>query len=114
MRDLKERAKKKSAKRAQEYTARQQKLEQGKDEQRVRPHRPSNMLQMLKHKIWSGSQGNLKNSHKDNLNNNSTKFSALVGGTVTGSRGAVKKRAEASKLRQQMENGGILAFWIRK
>ncbi|XP_065082289.1 pre-mRNA splicing regulator USH1G [Ochlerotatus camptorhynchus] len=107
VRDLKERAKKKSAKRAQEYAARQQKLEQGKDEQRVRPHRPSNMLQMLKHKIWSGSQGNLKNSHKDNLNNNSTKFSALVGGTVTGSRGAVKKRAEASKLRQQMENGGF-------
>lgn len=107
VRDLKERAKKKSAKRAQEYTARQQKADQAKDEQRIRPHRPSNMLQMLKHKIWSGSQGNLKSSNKDNLNNNSTKFSALVAGTVTGSRGAVKKRAEASKLRQQMENGGL-------
>lgn len=107
VRDLKERAKKKSAKRAQEYTAKQQKADNGKDEQRIRPHRPSNMLQMLKHKIWSGSQGNLKSSNKDNLNNNSTKFSALVAGTVTGSRGAVKKRAEASKLKQQMENGGF-------
>lgn len=107
VRDLKERAKKKSAKRAQEYIARQQKADQGKDDQRIRPHRPSNMLQMLKHKIWSGSHGNLKSSSKDNLNNNSTKFSALVSGTVAGSRGAVKKRAEASKLRQQMENGGF-------
>lgn len=108
VRDLKEQAKKKSEKRAREFTKKQAKTEQvNEDDTRVRPHRPSNMLQMLKHKIWSGSQGNLKNSQKDNVNHNSTKFSALVGGTMTGSRGAVKKRAEATKMRQQMENGGF-------
>ncbi|XP_055623211.1 pre-mRNA splicing regulator USH1G [Toxorhynchites rutilus septentrionalis] len=108
VRELKEHAKKKSEKRAREFNRRQQKLEQGYDEDtRVRPHRPSNMLQMIKHKIWSGSQGNLKASQKDNVNGNSTKFSALVGGTVSGSRGAVKKRAEASKLKHQMENGAF-------
>lgn len=108
VRELKEQAKKKSEKRAREFAKKQQKVEPGYDDDtRIRPHRPSNMLQMLKHKIWSGSQGNLKGSHRNNLNNNSTKFSALVGGTVTGSRGVVKKRAEASKMRQQMENGGF-------
>ncbi|XP_055537422.1 pre-mRNA splicing regulator USH1G [Wyeomyia smithii] len=108
-RDFKEKARKKSEKRAREFASRQQKLNQGQhDDTRIRPHRPSNMLQMLKHKLWSGSQGNLKNSHKENANHqNGTKFSALVGGTVSGARGAVKKRAEATKLKQQIENGGF-------
>ncbi|XP_055608989.1 pre-mRNA splicing regulator USH1G [Uranotaenia lowii] len=107
VKDLKDQAKKKSEKRAREFSKKQQKNDlANEDDIRVRPHRPSNVLQILKHKIWSGSQGNLKAAHqKDNMN--STKFSALVGGTITGPRGAVKKRAEATKLRQQMENGGF-------
>lgn len=108
VRDMKDQAKKKSEKKAREFAKKQQKSDQiNDDDTRIRPHRPSNVLQKLKHKIWSGSQGNLKSSHKDNVQHNSTKFSALVGGTMTGSRGAVKKRAEASKIRQQMENGGF-------
>lgn len=83
----------------------------------VRPHRPSNMLQALKHKLWSGSQGNLLQSQRlaDPVPPASTKFSTLVGGgggggggTVTRGGGAVKKRADAAKVRQQLENGGIV------
>ncbi|XP_058832680.1 pre-mRNA splicing regulator USH1G [Topomyia yanbarensis] len=107
VRNLKEQAKKKSEKQAREFAIRQQKIDQAiEDGSRVRPHRPSNVLQLLKHKIWSGSQGNLKNTQKE-ANQNSTKFSALVGGTVTGAKGAVKKRAEATKLKQQLGNGGF-------
>uniref|UniRef100_A0AAG5DI85 SAM domain-containing protein n=1 Tax=Anopheles atroparvus TaxID=41427 RepID=A0AAG5DI85_ANOAO len=109
--EFKEHAKKKSEKRAREFASRQQKIEREQDTSvRIRPHRPSNMLQALKHKLWSGSQGNL--SQGPQLNNlqtqpqaATTKFSALVGGTVTRAGGAVKKRADAMKIRQQMENG---------
>ncbi|XP_053662842.1 pre-mRNA splicing regulator USH1G [Anopheles marshallii] len=109
--EFREQAKKKSEKRAREFTTRQQKLERDQDTSlRVRPHRPSNMLQALKHKLWSGSQGNLAQGQPRIVHDASqaapstTKFSALVGGTQRGS-GAVKKRADAMKIRQQMENG---------
>ncbi|ETN61207.1 sans [Anopheles darlingi] len=111
--EFKEQAKKKSEKRAREFVSRQQKIEREQDAtvRTVRPHRPSNMLQALKHKLWSGSQGNLLQSQRltDPLPPASTKFSTLVGGgaggTVTRGGGAVKKRADAAKVRQQMENG---------
>lgn len=78
------------------------------------------MLQALKHKLWSGSQGNLAQGQPRIVNDSpglqqpsqppppvsTTKFSALVGGTVLRGGGAVKKRADAMKIRQQMENGG--------
>ncbi|XP_050091461.1 Usher syndrome type-1G protein homolog [Anopheles aquasalis] len=111
--EFKEQAKKKSEKRAREFVNRQR-------EQTVRPHRPSNMLQALKHKLWSGSQGNLQrvtDPQSQRLTDQrppaSTKFSTLVGGggggggggTVTRGGGAVKKRAASAKVRQQMENG---------
>ncbi|XP_052899160.1 pre-mRNA splicing regulator USH1G [Anopheles moucheti] len=109
--EFREQAKKKSEKRAREFATRQQKLERDQDTSlRIRPHRPSNMLQALKHKLWSGSQGNLAQGQSRIVNEASqaalgtTKFSALVGGTVRGG-GAVKKRADAMKIRQQMENG---------
>lgn len=114
--EYREQAKRKSEKRAREFATRQQKLERDQDTSlRIRPHRPSNMLQALKHKLWSGSQGNLAQGQTRLINETSqaaaaapatTKFSALVGGTVQRGGGAVKKRADAMKVRQQMENGG--------
>ncbi|XP_049292449.1 Usher syndrome type-1G protein homolog isoform X2 [Anopheles funestus] len=116
--EYREQAKRKSEKRAREFATRQQKLERDQDTSlRIRPHRPSNMLQALKHKLWSGSQGNLAQGQTRLINETSqaaaaaaaapatTKFSALVGGTVQRGGGAVKKRADAMKVRQQMENG---------
>uniref|UniRef100_A0A182JUT1 NAD(+) ADP-ribosyltransferase n=1 Tax=Anopheles christyi TaxID=43041 RepID=A0A182JUT1_9DIPT len=113
--EFREQAKKKSEKRAREFASRQQKLDREQDTSiRIRPHRPSNMLQALKHKLWSGSQGNLAQGQPRIVNESSvglpppmstTKFSALVGGTVLRGGGAVKKRADAMKIRQQMENG---------
>uniref|UniRef100_A0A182QTZ5 SAM domain-containing protein n=1 Tax=Anopheles farauti TaxID=69004 RepID=A0A182QTZ5_9DIPT len=109
--ELREQAKKKSEKRAREFASRQQKLEREQDTSlRIRPHRPSNMLLALKHKLWSGSQGNLGQGQPRIVNDThpppaTTKFSALVGGTVVRGGGAVKKRADAMKVRQQMENG---------
>ncbi|XP_050074437.1 pre-mRNA splicing regulator USH1G [Anopheles maculipalpis] len=111
--EFREQAKKKSEKRAREFATRQQKLEREQDTSiRIRPHRPSNMLQALKHKLWSGSQGNLAQGQPRIVNETqpapagTTKFSALVGGgTVLRGGGAVKKRADAMKIRQQMENG---------
>ncbi|XP_035916784.1 Usher syndrome type-1G protein homolog [Anopheles stephensi] len=118
--EFREQAKKKSEKRAREFASRQQKLERRDQDTtiRIRPHRPSNMLQALKHKLWSGSQGNLAqprivneaSSHQPTAVNpaSTTKFSALVGGGTmlrAGGGGAVKKRADAMKIRQQMENG---------
>ena len=35
---------------------------------------------------------------------NTTKFSALVGGTLSANKGAVQKKAQALKMKQQMEN----------
>ncbi|XP_041771529.1 Usher syndrome type-1G protein homolog [Anopheles merus] len=118
--EYREQAKKKSEKRAREFASRQQKLDREQDTTiRIRPHRPSNMLQALKHKLWSGSQGNLAQGQPRIVNDSpglqqpsqppppvsTTKFSALVGGTVLRGGGAVKKRADAMKIRQQMENG---------
>ncbi|XP_053673318.1 pre-mRNA splicing regulator USH1G [Anopheles nili] len=111
--EYREQAKKKSDKRAREFASRQQKLDREQDASvRVRPHRPSNMLQALKHKLWSGSQGNLSQGIQTRIGPEpqvappaTTKFSALVGGTVLRGGGAVKKRADAAKVRQQMENG---------
>uniref|UniRef100_A0A182WL37 NAD(+) ADP-ribosyltransferase n=1 Tax=Anopheles minimus TaxID=112268 RepID=A0A182WL37_9DIPT len=110
--EFREQAKKKCEKRAREFASRQQKLERDQDMSvRVRPHRPSNMLQALKHKLWSGSQGNLAQGQPRTASETqaapaTTKFSALVGGTVQrGGGGAVKKRADAMKIRQQMESG---------
>lgn len=57
------------------------------------------MLAALKHKIWSCSQGNLKQELKDQTNSNGTKFSELVSGTVSSRVGAVQKKAYASKFR---------------
>uniref|UniRef100_A0A182SVI7 ANK_REP_REGION domain-containing protein n=1 Tax=Anopheles maculatus TaxID=74869 RepID=A0A182SVI7_9DIPT len=88
--EFREQAKKKSEKRAREFANRQQRLERDQDASiRIRPHRPSNMLQALKHKLWSGSQGNLAQGQPRIVNESSpqpvapistTKFSALVGG----------------------------------
>uniref|UniRef100_A0A182PQN1 NAD(+) ADP-ribosyltransferase n=1 Tax=Anopheles epiroticus TaxID=199890 RepID=A0A182PQN1_9DIPT len=113
--EYREQAKKKSEKRAREFASRQQKIDREQDTSiRIRPHRPSNMLTALKHKLWSGSQGNLAQGQPKIVNESlsqlpppasATKFSALVGGTVLRGGGAVKKRADAMKIRQQMENG---------
>lgn len=114
--EFREQAKKKSEKRAREFATRQQRLERDQDTSiRIRPHRPSNMLQALKHKLWSGSQGNLAQPRIVNESSpqpivapvSTTKFSALVGGgtVLRGGGGAVKKRADAMKIRQQLENG---------
>lgn len=116
--ELKEHAKKKSEKRAREFLGRQQKIERELDpslSRRPMPHRPSNLLQTLKQKLWSGSQGNLSQGHRladgqalpqmTTATTTTTTFSALVGGTVARGGGAVKKRANAMKTRQQMENG---------
>jgi Usher syndrome type-1G protein len=105
---LKEVAKKNSEKRAKEYATRQQRIEQEADrEMNTMPHRPSNVLQAWKHKILSTSQSNLRPTGRDQQQlQNVTKFSALVGGTITGSRGgAVQKKANAIKLKNQLDNG---------
>lgn len=69
-----------------------------------------------KQKLWSGSQGNLKHSQREQTPQqhnvgNTTKFSALVGGTISGSRGAVQKKADALRAKQQMENGKNTLLW---
>lgn len=70
------------------------------------PHRPSTVLSEWKQRLWSSSQGNLKQTDIGTVNkeplvaNNGTKFSALVGGTISGPRGTVQRKAQASKARQ--------------
>lgn len=99
---LKELAEKNCEKRIKEYTKRQQKLEQ-----EINAKQPQNgattVLAALKHKIWSTSQGNLKQAYKEQTNSNTTKFSALVGGTISSKGGAVQKKANASKIKQQFQ-----------
>lgn len=77
------------------------------------PHRPSTVLGEWKQRLWSSSQGNLKQTDIGTINkdplvaNNGTKFSALVGGTISGPRGTVQRKAQASKARQhQMATQG--------
>jgi len=88
----------------------QQKIDMEADtEVRTMPHRPSTVLSAWKHKLWSGSQGTLKQAPNREIVTNTTKFSALVGGTLSGARGAVQKKVQASKARQmqQADNGNI-------
>lgn len=63
------------------------------------PHRPSTVLSDWKHRLWSTSQGNLKQTQREQITANGTKFSALVGGTIAG-RGAVERKANAIKAKQ--------------
>jgi Usher syndrome type-1G protein len=72
------------------------------------PHRPSNVLQSWKQKIMPNNQPNgPRPTGRDQQQlQNVTKFSALVGGTINGSRGgAVQKKVNAVKLKNQMDNG---------
>lgn len=66
---------------------------------RPMPHRPSTVLADWKHRLWSTSQGNLKQTQREQITANGTKFSALVGGTIAG-RGAVERKANAIKAKQ--------------
>lgn len=82
------------------------------------PHRSSSNMAFWKQKLWSGSQGNLKHSQREQMSQqpnvgNTTKFSALVGGTISGSRGAVQKKADALRAKQQMENGKIILLYSK-
>lgn len=63
------------------------------------PHRPSTVLSDWKQRLWSTSQGNLKQTQREQITANGTKFSALVGGTIAG-RGAVERKANAIKAKQ--------------
>lgn len=73
------------------------------------PHRPSTtVLGDWKQRLWSTSQGNLKapgNARETLTTTNGTKFSTLVGGTISGNHGTVQRRVLASKARQ-MQPGG--------
>lgn len=73
------------------------------------PHRPSTtVLGDWKQRLWSTSQGNLKaqgNGRETVTTSNGTKFSTLVGGTISGNHGTVQRRVLASKARQ-MQPGG--------
>lgn len=119
---FKEQAEKQCERRIKEYTKQQQKIEEMLEAEynphsaaAVQQQRPSTMLGEWKQRLWSSSQGNLKqaanltlpsNGHHP-LNGGGTKFSALVGGTISGARGTVQRRAQASKqARMQMHGGG--------
>lgn len=97
---FKENAEKQCEKRTKEYAKRQQKLDQSMESDvRPMPHRPSTVLSDWKHRLWSTSQGNLKQTQREQITSNGTKFSALVGGTISG-RGAVERKANAIKAKQ--------------
>lgn len=80
------------------------------------------MLGEWKQRLWSSSQGNLKlqsggggraDHHHQMMSGaggtltSGTKFSALVGGTLSGGRGGtVQRRAQANKQARQMQAGG--------
>lgn len=76
--------------------------------------RPS-MLGDWKQRLWSSSQGNLlKQSSstsamppgpKESIGPNGTKFSALVGGTISGPRGTLQRKAQALRARQLAPGG---------
>lgn len=78
------------------------------------PHRPSTKLGDWKQRLWSSSQGNLlKQTNtttampgtKDTFVPNETKFSTLVGGTISGPRGTVQRKAQALRARQLAPGG---------
>ncbi|XP_037039366.1 Usher syndrome type-1G protein homolog [Bradysia coprophila] len=97
---FKENAEKQCEKRTKEYAKKQQKLDQTQENDvRPMPHRPSTVLADWKHRLWSTSQGNLKQTQREQITANGTKFSALVGGTIAG-RGAVERKANAIKAKQ--------------
>lgn len=97
---FKENAEKQCEKRTKEYAKKQQKLDQIlESDVRAMPHRPSTVLADWKHRLWSTSQGNLKQTQREQITANGTKFSALVGGTIAG-RGAVERKANAIKAKQ--------------
>lgn len=122
---FKEQAEKQCEKRIKEYAKQQQKIEETLEAE-YNPHsaaaaqqqqRPSTMLGEWKQRLWSSSQGNLKLSAQASatlptqngnhpLNGGGTKFSALVGGTISGARGTVQRRAQASKQARMQQHGG--------
>lgn len=107
----KEQAEKQCEKRIKEYMKRQQKIEQTLEND-GRPvvsgaHRPSTVLTDWKHRLWSSSQGNLKQTQREQISSNGTKFSELVGGTISGGRGGVQRKLQqAIKAKQQNGTGG--------
>lgn len=104
---LKEQAQKNSEKRAKEYAKKHQKKDLHDIEIDVitMPHRPSTVLTTLKHKIWSGSQGNLlKSGNTQNHSPNTTKYSTLVGGTISKApKGAVQRKAQMVQRAKQTQ-----------
>lgn len=117
---FKEQAEKQREKRLREYNKRQQKIEesleaQQQHSQHLQQQRSATMLGDWKQRILSTSHGNLKMAGTASsslaggtLTSNSTtsggtKFSALVGGTLSGARGKVQRLAEASKQARQLQ-----------
>lgn len=103
----KEQAEKQCEKRIKEYMKRQQKIEQTleNDGRPVAGHRPSTVLTDWKHRLWSSSQGNLKQTQREQISSNGTKFSELVGGTISGARGGVQRKLQQAIKSKQ--NGTI-------
>lgn len=123
----KERAEKNCEKRIQEFNKRQAKLDASleMDYNREMPHRPSTaLLSDWKQRLWSSSQGSLKpmtSANRDTISaaaggsgGGGTKFSALVGGTISGPRGTVQRKAAASKAARLQNNGGGGDFKVRE
>ena len=104
---FKEQAEKQYEKKKKDYIKRQQKIEQSiESDFKTMPHRPSTVLTDLKQRLWSSSQGNLKQPQREQGQlNNGTKFSALVGGTISGQRGAVQRKVQKAK-QNNMTAGG--------
>lgn len=116
---MKEAAKKTAEKRAKEYAKKhQQPLRPTETNSHRSAHRTSssNMLQTWRQKLWSGSQGNLKQSALAEYmtQDASKRYSTLVGGgggTIT-TKGAVQRKVMRTK---QNENDGecsILFFCL--
>lgn len=115
---LKEQAEKHCDKRIKEYTKRQQKLEQNmSDDLRATMFRPPTVLSDWKQRLWSSSQGNLKNAvQREHLEQQATlknihslyashgqRFSSLTGGTIAkAAQSSVQRRAQAMKNARQM------------
>lgn len=105
---LKEKATKQSEKRATEYNKKQQKYDQEVNIEddfstfNAMPHRPSTVLTAWKQRLFSGSQGNLKQqAANENTTSNSNTFSSLVGGTISRPKGAVHKKAQQALKNKQ-------------
>lgn len=96
------------------------------DYNREMPHRPSTaVLSDWKQRLWSSSQGNLMKpmtASRDSISaatsiggggGGGTKFSALVGGTISGPRGTVQRKAAATKA-ARLQTGGSGDFKVRE